>query len=71
MGRRKSVYRVRRLSAESLPSPNATVPEITVELRVFYPPHMGHEPTAVRVLGEVANEATEELLNRWVADAEV
>lgn len=70
MGKRKSVYRVKRESAETLPSPNATVPWITVEVRVFYPPHMGHELTAVRLLGEVAMDATDELLREWGPDAE-
>lgn len=61
MGQRKSVYRVKREWAETLPSPNATVPQITVELRVFYPPHMGHEKRAAQMVRQLGHEVIAEL----------
>lgn len=70
MGKRKSVYKVRREAAECLPSPNETVPAITVEIKAFFPPYMGHEPRVIQVLGELASEAANELLVEWVNDAQ-
>lgn len=61
MSARKSVYRVKREAAETLPSPNATVPQITVELRVFYPPHMGNEKRAAQMVRQLSHEVVLEL----------
>lgn len=70
MGQRKSVYRVKREWAESLPSPNATVPAITVEVRVFYPPHMGNEERAAQLVRQTMHEVVLEL-GQVVAGEEV
>lgn len=38
MGRRQSVYVVRKIPTDGGESPNRTVPQVTVEIRVHYPP---------------------------------
>jgi hypothetical protein len=38
VGHRRSAYAIRRVPAPGPPAPNATVEQITVEVRVFWPP---------------------------------
>lgn len=37
MARRKSIYICLRTPHPSLPSPNEMIPEVTTEIRIFYP----------------------------------
>lgn len=41
MGHRRNVSTYKRKPFQSPPSPNATVNEITVDIRVFFPPNAG------------------------------
>jgi hypothetical protein len=65
MGHRAHIYKKRQVFAESLPSPNAVVPEITVEIRVYWPEGMDNE-AAVEEQLDAAYLATKYDLNMGV-----
>lgn len=39
MSKRTSAHAMHRLPVEQLPSPNSYVPEVSADLRVFFPPN--------------------------------
>lgn len=39
MSKRTGVHAMHRLPVEQLPSPNSYVPEVSADLRVFFPPN--------------------------------
>lgn len=59
MGRRPHIYVMRRKYARSPESPNATVPAITAEIRLFWPP--GQLDGAYELLAEAYVQAVAEL----------
>lgn len=63
MSRRASTYIILQAPAEARPSPNACISGITVEVRVFYPPYMGHVPTVVDMVKEAADQAVDDILS--------
>ena len=65
VGRRTGVQVVRREAAASRDSPNATVPQITVEVRVHWPPGMSHEPKVCELVALVAQDAITAVLERY------
>ena len=64
MSSRPSVHVQRFAKARTLPSPNATIEGVTVDLRVFYPPTDEGLSVALAQLAEAYVEATEELQAR-------
>lgn len=62
MSARRGVYVKRQEHADGGQHPNRYVPEITVEVRVFLPPGLGHEARACALLAEAAQEALGQLL---------
>lgn len=71
MGSRPSVYVRRSAKAPTLPSPNATIDSVTVDLRVFYPPTAGGVETALESLASAYAEATQELQARHPEERKV
>jgi len=45
-------------------SPNAYRPVITVEVRAFWPPYLGHEPEVLDMLAEAIEAAVEKVLSQ-------
>lgn len=64
MSSRPSVYVRKFAEAPTLPSPNATIEGVTVDLRVFYPPTSEGVDIALASLASAYIEATEELQAR-------
>lgn len=62
MGHRARICVTKIQPAPSLPSPNAVVPQITVEIRVHWPEHMGHELEAQSMVELAAVEACSRLM---------
>jgi hypothetical protein len=54
VSRRRSVYEIVRRRVHGGHSPNAYVSEITVEIRVFWPPHLGHEQEVMDAVADAA-----------------
>lgn len=55
-------------------SPNAYVPEITVEVRAFWPPYLGHEDQVIDLINKAAREAVRNVIMEgpsWIADDHV
>ena len=50
MGHRTGFTVTKIEPAPTLPSPNAVVPQITVEIRAHWPGHMGNEPAVLEQL---------------------
>lgn len=68
MGQRRGVYVRRFANVDGGRSPNAYVPMITVELRAFFPPHLGHEEETARLLTEAYDEAMAHLAEAGEGD---
>lgn len=73
MSQRASVYVVRRIPTDGGESPNRFVPQITIEIRVFFPPHTSPATVAdqfLTVAAETMNEIRgyidEERRNVWL-----
>ena len=57
MGHRTGVVITKLEPAPSLPSPNAVVPQITVEIRAYWPPAMGNDEKVLDMLTAAYNDA--------------
>lgn len=57
MAKREGFLVSRQVKAMSPASPNAVAPKITVEVRVHWPAHMGHEDEVLRELEAAVVEA--------------
>jgi hypothetical protein len=61
MGHRRNAYVSLTREVHGGVSPNAYVPRITVEVRVFWPPHLDHEEAAIEMLEEAARQAVADI----------
>ena len=57
MAKRRNVYVIRDVPVFGGHSPNLYVPKITVEIRLFWPPYLDHEPLVIETLHEVWEDA--------------
>lgn len=62
MSQRPHIYTIVRTPAESAPSPNAQIPEITAEIRVYWPAGMAHEKRAQQILELAFLDATKKIM---------
>lgn len=58
MVHRHNVYVSVRVPVDGGQSPNSYAPQITVEIRAFWPPYLGHEDQVVDLISKAAEEAT-------------
>lgn len=63
MSARQSVYRCIRIPVNGGESPNAFVPQITVEVKAFWPPGLGHESKVGDALTRAYTEALYEVMS--------
>ena len=61
MSSRKGAYVTRSERVHGGVSPNAYVPKITVEIRAFWPPSLGHQERVIELIREAAEEAIAEV----------
>lgn len=73
MSQRASVYRVYRISTDGGESPNAFRPLITIEIRVFFPPHTPPHKVAdlfvnaaAETLNEIHHYVDDQQRNVWI-----
>lgn len=62
MSARQGVYERVNLPADPGPSPNSYQARITVEVRAFWPPNLGHEAEVVTAIVEAAKAAIDDVL---------
>ena len=65
MSARKSAYRCLRIPVHGGASPNAYVPQITVEVKVFWPPGLRHEVRAADTLTRAYTETFNEIMSDY------
>lgn len=68
MATRARVHITLRSLAYSPPPPDAVVPEVTVDLRVFWPQVQGNEQIVLAKLGEAYQDARRQILAAFEAD---
>jgi hypothetical protein len=61
MGSRASVFVTRIERVHGGDSPNQYVGRVSVDLRAFYPPHLGHEALTAAMIRDAADEAIRQL----------
>lgn len=62
MSARRTAYKIIRIPVDGGESPNAYIPQITVEIRAAWPPNLGHETTVGNALTEAYTEALNEIV---------
>ncbi len=63
MGHRTGITVTKIEPAPTLPSPNAVVPQITVEIRAHWPGHMDNEAQVLGLLTAAYNEALQRVMH--------